>query len=142
MTNLYLLSIIWDIFHCSLLELLHIMWHPWRGYWNNCLFILLYLPNNQQPYGLFFYSYCISHWRGGFLQSYCCLCCLFLFFPKSMTLCGRNCHNCYILPWRTWHSCCYFSFIQYSTLEHSLMIYPFSVLFFCSVMSYIINISI
>ena len=137
----FILTIISDILHFSLLEILHIMWLPWRGYWRHCLSNLLSLTNNQQPYGLFFYSYCIPHWSGAFLQSYCCFCCHFYFFsPISLILYGRTCYYCYIIPGITYHSCYYFSFLRCSMIEPSLLIHPFHVFFFRSVIFCRINI--
>ena len=97
MTYRCLVTIIRDIINCYPLELLHIMRLPWRGCWRHCLSILLSLPNNQQPYGLFFHINCIPHWSGDFLQYYCCLCCHCCYcILKSMMLCGCTCHNYYI----------------------------------------------
>ena len=120
------LTIILYILHCSLLELLHVIWLPWRGCRHHCIYIFLYLIKNQHPRGLFFHIYCITHSSRYFLQSYCCLY-FHLYFcpPNSLRLCDRTCHNCYILPWRTWHSCCYFSFIRCSMIEPSLLINTF-----------------
>ena len=143
MTYRCLITIIRDILRCCLLELLHIMCLPWRGCWRHCLSIFLSLPNNQQPCGLLFHSNCIHHWSGAFLQYYCCLCChCFCCFPKSMMLCGCTCHNYYIPPWITWHSCCYFSFLWCSILEPSLLIHYFPVFFFHSGISSRIKISL
>ena len=138
-----LLTIIWDIIHCSILELLQRMCLPWRGYQRHCISIFISSLNNQQPCILFYHSYCIPHWSGYFFQSYCCFCCNFYCCsPNSLTLCVRTCHNFHILPWRNFHSCCYFSFIQFSMLEPSLLIHHFTVFFFRSVVSSIIKISI
>ena len=106
MTRRCLLTVLRYILHCSLLELIQRMWLPQRGCWRHRLSLFLSLPNNQQPFGLFFHICCIPSWSGDFLQSYFCFycnfCCCFL---NSLTLCGRNFHTCYIFPWRTCYSC-------------------------------------
>ena len=75
-----LLTIIRRILHCSLLELIHRIWLLWSGCQRHCIFILLSLPNSQQPCDIFSRSYCITHWSGAFFQSYCCFCCHFYCF--------------------------------------------------------------
>ena len=62
MTHRYVLTILWDILHCSVLEILHRMWLPLRSCWLHCLYILLPSPNNKKPCGLFSHSFWITCW--------------------------------------------------------------------------------
>ena len=128
MTYRYLLTIIRDLLHCYLLELIHRMWIPKRGCQRHCHCIFLSSPNNQLSCILLPHSCCITDLTRAFFQYYCCFCCHFYCcFPNILTICSRIYHNFYILPRRTCHSCCYFYFLRRSTLEPLLLVQPFTV---------------
>ena len=83
MTHRCLLTILCYLIRSSLLGLIHRIWIPQRCFWRHHHSLFLSSTNNQQPCGLFFYSFCITRWSGGFLKSYCRFCCNFFYVSPT-----------------------------------------------------------
>ena len=84
MTYCCLLTIIPDIIHCSLLELLHIMWLPWRCFWRHCIYIFFSLSKNKQPCGLFFTVFALPIEAGFYYIFIVVSIFIFIFVPPTV----------------------------------------------------------
>ena len=143
MKHLFLLTIILDILHCYILEFLHIMWLTWRGCWRHCPSIFLYSSKNQQPRGLFFTVIAFPTEAGISCSLIVVSVFIFIAVPTAVwrsvavlvTIFTFSLEELEIIVVT-------FSFLRCSMLEISLLIHPFPVFFFRSVMSSRINISL